>query len=124
MAGVLFEVIPGSERRAGGLAGTVLRGVRIADARDVPDAPRTSWPVDAIEWVSVAGLVGVEPKEARAWLSLVTEWVREEGGSVGEELLEAMHEDALRIVLDERNRSRRKRKNADARDGSKLIESL
>lgn len=75
---MLFEIIPGSERHAGGLAGTVLRGVRVADARDVPDAPRSSWPADAIEWVSVAGLVGVDPGEARTYLETVERWLLEE----------------------------------------------
>lgn len=121
-AGVLFEVIPGTERHAGGQAGTVLRGVRITDARDVPDAPRSSWPADEIEWVSVAGLVGVEPREARAWLATVDGWILEErfasakGWQPDADLLEAVREDALRIVLDERRRSRRRRKATDARD--------
>jgi hypothetical protein len=123
-AGALFEIIPGSERHAGGLAGTVIRGVRISDSRDVPDAPRSSWPADSVEWVSVAGLVGVDPKEVRAWLSIIAEWIAEEHRAPSECLLEAMREDALRIVLEGRQRSRRKRKDAEVRDGTRLIESL
>lgn len=122
-AGVLFEVVPGSERNAGGLAGTVVRGVRIATQAEVRDEPRSSWPADLVEWVSLDGLVGLEPKEARAWLELADQWVDEECGTGGKrkrkiepDLLEAIRRDALAVILEERKRSRRKRKAAAMRE--------
>ena len=120
-AGVLFEVVSGSERNAGGLAGTVVRGVRIATQSEVRDAPRSSWPADAVEWVSLDGLVGLEPKEARAWLELADQWAAEECGIGGKrkiepDLLEAIWMDALAVILEERKRSRRKRKAATVRE--------
>lgn len=121
-SGVLFEVIPGSERNAGGLAGTVVRGARIATQAEVPDSPRSSWPADSVEWVSLGGLVGLEPKEARAWLELAEQWANEERGTgvvkrrVDDELLEALRADALAVILEERKCSRRKRKAAASRE--------